>query len=74
MRLPISDTAPEQRFDRPVCPEAENFVLEQVAQFTAGHAFTAALERRMSGETGTLLLDWVDSLIAAVDPRKQAGH
>jgi len=62
MSLPVPDPDAEQRFDWPVCHEAENFVLARLAQFTARHAFAAALEKRMAQETGTLLLDWVDSL------------
>lgn len=53
---------PEHRFDWPVCHEAENFVLEQLEHFVARNAFVRDLSRRMTDETGTLLLDWVDSL------------
>ena len=74
MSLPLPDPAPEQRFDWPVCSEAEQFVLGQLAQFTARHAFTAVLERRMADETGTLLLDWVDSLsLSAADEAAVRG-
>jgi hypothetical protein len=53
---------PEHRFDWPVCHEAENYVLEQLEHFVARNAFARDLSRRMTDETGTLLLDWVDSL------------
>jgi hypothetical protein len=53
---------PEHRFDWPVCHDAENYVLEQLEHFVARNAFARELSRRMTDETGTLLLDWTDSL------------
>jgi len=53
---------PEHRFDWPVCHDAENFLLAQLDDFLARNTFARDLARRMLEETGTLLLDWVDSL------------
>jgi hypothetical protein len=53
----------EQRFDWPVCQEAEDYLLARINAFLARHAFARGLARRMADETGTLLLDWVDSLV-----------
>lgn len=65
---PDSPPDPERRFDWPVCHEAEDFVLEQTGHFVARNAFARGLSRRMADETGTLLLDWVDSLsLSAAD-------
>lgn len=50
----------EQRFDWPVCHEAEGFLLEAIAGFTARNRFARELEHRLRDETGTLLIDWVD--------------
>jgi hypothetical protein len=61
-RNPISPLDPEHRFDWPVCYEAEKFVLEQVEAFVARNEFARGLAARMRDETGTLLLDWVDSV------------
>ena len=52
----------EHRFDWPVCYEAENFILQQMEHFLARNAFAQTLAQRMSDETGTLLLDWTDSI------------
>jgi hypothetical protein len=57
-----SASAAETKFDWPVCHEAEQFILDRLAAFTARHAFARALEERMLNETGTLLLDWTDAL------------
>ena len=56
---------PERRFDWPVCREAEGFILSALDRFLARHSFATNLARRMSEETGTLLLDWTDSLTLA---------
>lgn len=60
----------EKRFDWPVCYEAENWVLEQLDGFCRRSEFLRTLSRRMSDETGTLLLDWVDHLV--VSPEHEA--
>src|SRR5688572_13730318 len=53
----------EQRFDWPVCQEAEDYLLARIDAFLERQAFARELARRMADETGTLLLDWVDSLV-----------
>jgi hypothetical protein len=66
----------EQRFDWPVCHEAEDFLLERMDNFLSRHAFARDLARRMRDETGTLLIDWTDHLIlgsAAIDDLKSLG-
>ena len=60
-------TAKEQRFDWPVCYEAENLVMCQIEGFLARNTFAARLSRRMRLETGTLLIDWVDYLALSAD-------
>jgi hypothetical protein len=61
-RTAVSPLDPEHRFDWPVCYEAEALVMEQLEHLVARNAFARELSRRMTDETGTLLLDWVDSL------------
>src|SRR6266436_804386 len=58
-------TAREKRFDWPLCYEAEEFILGELAEFTSRNSFARELERRMREETGTLLIDWVDHLLLA---------
>ncbi len=62
-------TAPrENRFDWPVCYEAEALLSSRIDAFRASNRFANQLAERMRAETGTLLLDWVDCLILpAVD-------
>ena len=60
-------TAKEQRFDWPVCYEAENLVMCQIEGFLARNTFAARLSQRMRLETGTLLIDWVDYLALSAD-------
>lgn len=57
--------AKEQRFDWPLCYEAENLVLEQIAAFAASNSFAKRLEQTLRDHTGTLLIDWVDHLVVA---------
>lgn len=52
----------ERRFDWPVCYEAENFLLRQLDLFLARNSFAMKLAERLSRITGTLLLDWTDSV------------
>lgn len=66
-RSSIPDTARESRFDWPVCHDAENFILAQLDDFLTRNAFAKELSHRMMEETGTLLLDWVDSLLLSAD-------
>lgn len=67
-RNPISPLDPEHRFDWPVCYEAEKYVLERLEAFVSRHEITRELAARMRDETGTLLLDWVDSVsLSAAD-------
>jgi hypothetical protein len=53
----------ERGFDWPLCHKAEQLVLQFLEEFCACNSFAAKLARRMSRETGTLLLDWVDHLV-----------
>ncbi|HEY2574533.1 MAG TPA: hypothetical protein VGH65_10695, partial [Verrucomicrobiaceae bacterium] len=55
-------TESERRFDWPVCYEAENFILGQLDEFVARNSFAKDLSGRLAAETGTLLLDWTDSV------------
>jgi hypothetical protein len=58
----------EQRFNWPVCYEAEGFVLRQIERFLERNKFAGELARRMAQETGTLMLDWTDSIsLSAID-------
>lgn len=61
-RNPISPLDPEHRFDWPVCYEAENYVLEKLDAFLSRNAFARKLSQGLRDDTGTLLLDWVDSV------------
>src|SRR6266508_5457533 len=56
-------TTREERFDWPLCHDAENFLLDQIQAFLARNAFASRLSERMRFETGTLLIDWVDYLL-----------
>lgn len=65
------NTERENRFDWPLCYEAESLILGQLEAFTARCEFTRRLAKRMQEETGTLLLDWVDHLVCPdIDPAK----
>ena len=55
-------TPRENRFDWPVCNEAEAILSSRIDVFRARNRFANQLAERMRAETGTLLLDWVDSL------------
>jgi hypothetical protein len=52
----------EQKFDWPLCYEAENFLLERIDAFLKQNTFARVLADRMRDETGTLFLDWIDHL------------
>src|SRR6185295_5265621 len=58
-----SMTAAEQKFDWPLCYEAENFLLERIDLFLARNTFAKRLSDRMLTGTATLLLDWADHLV-----------
>ncbi len=58
-----SPSTREERFDWPVCYEAEKFILTELEGFLDHHPFARTLAERMRAETGTLLLDWVDYLV-----------
>src|SRR5262249_31906212 len=60
----------EKRFDWPLCYDAENFILSSIEEFTKRNGFARRLAERMSSETGTLLLDWVDHLVLAANRQK----
>jgi hypothetical protein len=67
----------EQRFDWPLCHEAENFVQQRLDIFVARNAFARSLSHRMRDETGTLLIDWIDHLVLpAMDeaPLRAVGY
>lgn len=55
--------SPENRFDWPVCQDAENFVLSCLEDFLSRHTFAHRLSHRMREETGTLLIDWTDHIV-----------
>jgi len=57
----------EQRFDWPVCHEAEDYLLARMDEFLARNSFARELTKRMSEETGTLLIDWTDYLVLGTD-------
>lgn len=59
---PPKATAREQRFDWPLCYDAENWVIAQLESFLAHNSFARTLSERMRDETGTLFVDWVDHL------------
>ena len=56
-------TAAEKKFDWPLCHDAENFLLERIDAFLARNTFAKRLSDRMLTGTGTLLLDWLDSIV-----------
>jgi len=53
----------EQRFDWPLCYEAEELVLNQIEAFCAHNSAAAQMSERMRSETGTLLIDGTDHLV-----------
>jgi hypothetical protein len=57
-----TESEAEQKFDWPLCYEAENFLLERIDAFLQRNTFARVLADRMRGETGTLFLDWVDHM------------
>ena len=67
----------EQRFDWPLCQEAEDLVLDRLEVFLERSAFARELSRQMRDETGTLLIDWVDHLVLPAEdeqPFRDAGY
>jgi len=61
---PAPPPAPrENRFDWPVCYEAEVLLLNRIDAFRARNRFANQLAEQMLAETGTLLLDWMDCLV-----------
>jgi hypothetical protein len=64
-------TSRENRFDWPLCYEAENYILGQLDAFLLRNSFARRLAERMRTETGTLLIDWVDHIIV---PQSEAGN
>src|SRR5882724_123655 len=60
-------TGKEQRFDWPLCYDAENFILNQIQAFLGRNTFISTLSERMRFETGTLLIDWTDYLVLQAD-------
>ncbi len=60
-------TARENRFDWPVCHEAEALLSSRIDAFLARNQFANELAEEMRAETGTLLLDWVDHLVLPPD-------
>jgi hypothetical protein len=63
-------TQAEQRYDWPLCYEAENLVLSRIDAFLARNSFAQKLAERMLKETGTLMLDWVDYLVVPAAEQK----
>jgi hypothetical protein len=59
--------ARENRFDWPLCYDAENLVLDRIEAFCGRNTFAASLADRMRSDTGTLLVDWVDHLELSAD-------
>lgn len=67
----------EQRFDWPLCLEAESLVQQRLDTFVERNAFMRFLSNRMRDETGTLLIDWIDHLVlprADEAPLRAAGY
>ena len=50
-------------------PEAEDYLLRHLADFTAAVPAAADLERRMQVQTGSRLFDWLDHLVLAAGDR-----
>jgi len=67
-RLP---TAPPN-FDWGLHPQAEKLLLSKLDGFVASQRFAADLEDRLSQQTGTLLIDWIDHLVLADGPGVRA--
>ena len=65
------DATREKRFDWPLCYDAENYVLGRLEKFTEVNQFAHGLADRMSAETGTLLIDWVDYLVVPATEQKR---
>src|SRR5690348_3137754 len=64
----------ENRFDWPLCYEAENLALDQIAAFCTRNSDAARMAARMRSETGTLLSDWVDHLAIPPDLELALGR
>ena len=60
-------TANEQRFDWPICYDAENLLLNRIQAFLAHNKFASRFSDRLRLETGTLLIDWTDDLVLSAD-------
>ena len=56
----------EKRFDWPLCYEAENYILSQLDACQQHNPWVAQFAERLSSETGTLLLAWVDHLVLSL--------
>jgi len=68
-----SESPEEQRFDWPLCYEAENEILRLIHEFTQQNTFCRELANRMQEETGTLLIDWTDHLVVGPDVENALG-
>ena len=56
-------------FDWQVQPEADGLVQELLSSFVKQSEFIASLQRRFRDETGTRLIDWVDSIHLPDEPQ-----
>src|SRR5437899_7373401 len=61
--LITNKTAPEAKFEWPLCYEGENFILNRIHALLERNSFARTLAKRMRDETGTLILDWTDHLL-----------
>ncbi len=71
-----ANVAAEARFDWPLCYAAETWVAGQIEAFLGRNRWAANLAERLRAETGTLLIDWTDSLTvsaAAETALREAG-
>ncbi|PIP65304.1 hypothetical protein COU77_02755 [Candidatus Peregrinibacteria bacterium CG10_big_fil_rev_8_21_14_0_10_49_16] len=53
----------------PRCPEAEQYVQEQIEHFLENHTFARELQKRMREETSTRFTDWVDHVSIPLRPQ-----
>src|SRR5947207_8334879 len=75
--LTTKKTAPEAKFEWPLCYEAENFILDHIHAFLERNSFARTLAKRMRDETGTLILDWTDHLLLPASDEaalREAGY
>jgi len=56
----------EKQYNWPLCYEAEQLLLDRIKAFLSINTFAAKLADRMRNETGTLMIDWIDHLVLAV--------